>query len=95
MTRTPAVPSADGKPSPRKGSSRTPAWKIGPVGEEQARICIRAAELRARAVSYRDIQRNSASTRHWRRRNARRPATAWPRARTSAWPAAAPPTNST
>ena len=35
-------------------SAGTP-WKIGPVGEERARICIRAAELRARSVSYRDI----------------------------------------
>jgi hypothetical protein len=39
---------------PARRSSAVP-WKIGPVGEERARICIRAAELRARAVPYKDI----------------------------------------
>ena len=46
-------PAPDGN-KPAKRPAATP-WKIGPVGEERARICIRAAELRARSVSYRDI----------------------------------------
>ena len=44
----------DGSAPAKRRSGGTP-WKIGPVGEERARICIRAAELRARSVSYRDI----------------------------------------
>ena len=47
--------SGDGN-KPAKRGSGTP-WKIGPVGEERARICIRAAELRARAVPYGEIAR--------------------------------------
>ena len=47
---TTAVDTSGGGSAPaRKPRSPGTPWKIGPVGEERARICIRAAELRARA----------------------------------------------
>ena len=55
MTRTAvACPEDDGKP-PRKPPRPSPAWKISPMSIEKAQTCIRAAELRARSMSFRDI----------------------------------------
>lgn len=55
MTRTAvACPEDDGKP-PRKSSRPSPAWKMSPMSIEKAQTCIRAAELRARSMSFRDI----------------------------------------
>ena len=51
MTRTPAVP--DGKPC-RKSTAAAP-WNIAPVALAKAQTCIRAAELRARSVSFKNI----------------------------------------
>ena len=55
MTRTAvACPEDDGKPR-RKPPGRVPAWKISPMSLERAQTCIRAAELRARSTSWKDI----------------------------------------
>ena len=55
MTRTAvACPEDDGKPR-RKPPGRVPAWKISPMSLERAQTCIRAAELRARSASWKDI----------------------------------------
>jgi hypothetical protein len=50
MPRTRAASSGENKPAKRA----TP-WLVPPSAEERVRICIRAAELRARAVSYKEI----------------------------------------
>lgn len=52
----PRTAAGNGETKPAKRGGGVP-WKIGPVGEERARLCIRAAELRARAVPYADIAR--------------------------------------
>ena len=56
MTRTAiACPEDDGDKPGRKPSASTPAWRMSPMAVEKAQTCIRAAEMRARAASFRDI----------------------------------------
>jgi hypothetical protein len=51
MPRTRAASSGDGK----QPAKRATPWLVPPSAEERVRLCIRAAELRARSVSYKDI----------------------------------------
>jgi hypothetical protein len=52
MPRPRAASSGENKPAKR---AATP-WLVPPSAEERVRLCIRAAELRARSMSYKDIQ---------------------------------------
>ena len=53
------VSPGEARPSRTRAAARRTAaaapWKVGPVAEERARVCIRAAELRARSATWKAI----------------------------------------